>query len=512
MGVRGTRVRLQTQIETRDAMQCPSIEPTRPPLHPTHHHHHHSGLVNSGNACFRNVILQALLACTPFHALLRRLRPLVLLHPPPHLRADPATAQREAELCALIPTWLSLARLATALEDPGLVASDALPPPVVLNGKGGSKKAPAQPKQQPQPHQQQRHVGGGPGFVPPLTPDDYLGACFAAFRSSEAGEQQDPHDFSSFLLSRLHEEAAQAMRAREAWVSGAGGGAEGQEPLRGPSQQQQEEEEDDGWPVVGTKGTVARLRVSGVEQGGGGAGGGKGGGGGGEGRFEASAVTRIFYGRQRSDLRRSTASKNVSATVQPCESLQVEVAGPAAAAGARTLEEALAGAFAEETIAVTAPGSRSSGLKKRMLLDALPPVLVLQLKRFAFDPQRLQPIKICKPVEYPHTLTLPGAYLSPALRAAHCSQQEQGDGPRYALFAVVLHHGRTVTGGHYTAYCRGSQGAAAVRGGGGWFVYDDERVEEASEAQARRNAEQAYLFFYVRVEGAAGAGGGGGGK
>ena len=63
---------------------------------------------------------------------------------------------------------------------------------------------------------------------------------------------------------------------------------------------------------------------------------------------------------------------------------------------------------------------------------------------------------------------------------------------RYQLFGVVLHLGRTVGGGHYTAYYKGQYPDE-------WYYYDDERVESVGEAQAKRHPEQAYLLFYQRI-------------
>ncbi|CAN0453792.1 unnamed protein product, partial [Ascophyllum nodosum] len=63
----------------------------------------HRGIVNTEKNCYRNSVLQALLACEPFVS--------VLFRAAPGLR-DSVTAQET------LPTWVQLARFAAAFEPP----------------------------------------------------------------------------------------------------------------------------------------------------------------------------------------------------------------------------------------------------------------------------------------------------------------------------------------------------------------------------------------------------------
>lgn len=58
----------------------------------------------------------------------------------------------------------------------------------------------------------------------------------------------------------------------------------------------------------------------------------------------------------------------------------------------------------------------------------------------------------------------------------------------YDLYAVCNHMG-TMSGGHYTAYCRNPTD-------GQWYLYDDTRVDKLPTDKVTSNA--AYLLFYAR--------------
>lgn len=149
----------------------------------------------------------------------------------------------------------------------------------------------------------------------------------------------------------------------------------------------------------------------------------------------------IFHGRLRSDLKRS-GSRTVSATLQRFDCLQLDIKGR----DVNSVEDALGLYLSEETLS-------EGGFKgaKRMTLELLPQVcrrlflpsvvvlssicsrravlligsaattvvryqvLILQLKRFTFDPVR-GPLKVIKPVEYATTLTIPASLLSSSLK------------------------------------------------------------------------------------------------
>ena len=52
-------------------------------------------------------------------------------------------------------------------------------------------------------------------------------------------------------------------------------------------------------------------------------------------------------------------------------------------------------------------GSSDSDASQQMLIEALPPVLVLHLKRFRYDAAAGGVVKISKPVQFPPELDIP---------------------------------------------------------------------------------------------------------
>lgn len=122
------------------------------------------------------------------------------------------------------------------------------------------------------------------------------------------------------------------------------------------------------------------------------------------------------------------------------------------------LEEALDRYFAEEEITSDASDRREVDIRKRVVFEALPQVLVLQLNRFSFDFRRGLPIKITRPVEYPATIDVKSSWLCDELSAAVAATSTVKDhGPvtfHYDLTAIVLHQGNKATAGHYTAICK----------------------------------------------------------
>ncbi|CEP00383.1 hypothetical protein PBRA_001437 [Plasmodiophora brassicae] len=119
---------------------------------------------------------------------------------------------------------------------------------------------------------------------------------------------------------------------------------------------------------------------------------------------------------------------------------------------------------------------------KRISLYRLPDILVLHLKRFDSIRQHFlfgnTPNKISKKVEFPlRDLDLDG-FVS----------WSDGQLPvRYELFSVINHHGASFFG-HYTAFCKGLDGA--------WRLFDDDvvRVVESEEICTK----DAYVLFYRR--------------
>ncbi|KAH9406273.1 Ubiquitin carboxyl-terminal hydrolase 19 [Tyrophagus putrescentiae] len=103
-------------------------------------------------------------------------------------------------------------------------------------------------------------------------------------------------------------------------------------------------------------------------------------------------------------------------------------------------------------------------------LRRLPPILVVQLKRFKMAPNSIHRRKL-----------------------GSCDSLEEAvPPPIYDLYAVVNHMGEAFMG-HYTAYAR------AFNGEMGWRHFDDSSVSDVTD-ESRIVSHNAYLLFYKRRE------------
>ncbi|KAL3679028.1 hypothetical protein R1sor_021984 [Riccia sorocarpa] len=127
---------------------------------------------------------------------------------------------------------------------------------------------------------------------------------------------------------------------------------------------------------------------------------------------------------------------------------------------------------------------------KRYLISKAPPVLVVQLKRFARD-LRGRLSKLYGPVSFQESLDL-----SPYVDQRHVTAQSC----RYRLTGTVEHSG-TLKGGHYVAYVRGPQAPMHEFNGNGapesaWYHISDSYVRQTSLDAVLKS--EAYLLFYER--------------
>lgn len=129
--------------------------------------------------------------------------------------------------------------------------------------------------------------------------------------------------------------------------------------------------------------------------------------------------------------------------------------------------------------------------RKRIELWRLPPVLVVQIKRFHFD--RHSRRKLNTRVDFP----VSGLDLRPFMAAGAVQGLPEGAAgslcSAYDLYATV-HHVGALGGGHYVAAALDRSGGKA----GVWLCFNDETVSEVSEADIQ--AASAYLLFYVRKD------------
>ncbi len=158
-----------------------------------------------------------------------------------------------------------------------------------------------------------------------------------------------------------------------------------------------------------------------------------------------------------------------------------------------------------------------------MLVEVLPPVLVIHLKRSLYDPTVGGAIKIRKHIQFTPDLEIPpgtsSLFLShhgePILTihrgfvgldiTAPIAQKSTGAQPgSYTLYGILYHHGVLVSGGHYTVDVLHPNGNGGD--GEGWLHIDDEAVsavrrEDVFGGHDNGNADDRcpYLLFYRRA-------------
>lgn len=115
---------------------------------------------------------------------------------------------------------------------------------------------------------------------------------------------------------------------------------------------------------------------------------------------------------------------------------------------------------------------------KQLSFASLPPVLIIQLKRFIYKQNQVAELhKITKPIKIPLELTL---------NQGNCTSHT------YNLYALVNHHGSSLNTGHYTSIVRTASEE--------WSYFDDDvKVQPIGNISTVLNQNSsAYLLFYER--------------
>ena len=183
----------------------------------------------------------------------------------------------------------------------------------------------------------------------------------------------------------------------------------------------------------------------------------------------------------------------------------------------RTVEDALAHISHLQPVQLDPSGS--SAATQQVLVEELPPVLVLHLKRFLYNAEADGIVKISKPVQFAPELEIPHgtvlSFISLVLARAKnsrglvCSEimapvaEKSVEPPRYKLYGVLYHHGQLADSGHYTVDVLQSEGGGSVES---WMHVDNEAVSAVQHGDVFGGGDNeneddrcAYMLFYYRI-------------
>ncbi|KZS99114.1 cysteine proteinase [Sistotremastrum niveocremeum HHB9708] len=281
------------------------------------------------------------------------------------------------------------------------------------------------------------------------------------------GHQEDAEEFLGFYLDTLEEE----LLGLSSSLNSDSGSAESK-----PNAVEEEQEDapaEEGWSEVGKRNRVIVTRTV---------------------KSMDTAISRIFGGTSRSTIRRPGTHDSV--IVEDWRHLGLDIQPE----NVKTIEDALRNLSRPETVQVTSPQSGTLiDASKQYLVDSLPPILVLHLKRFHYDSVAKDVVKIRKNVRLSPELEFPDESIVSAHRGRSTT--------RYKLYGVLYHHGLSATGGHYTLdICHAGKTREAWNRGWKeeWIRIDDEFVSDLQprdvfDISTESDDRVAYLLFYRQI-------------
>ena len=176
----------------------------------------------------------------------------------------------------------------------------------------------------------------------------------------------------------------------------------------------------------------------------------------------------------------------MTANLQPFNTLPLDIQSPKVL----TLKDALQKLVAKDEITgFTCPKTKQQVMaSNQVMLESLPRVLTLQLKRFIYEDGGLQ--KVTKRLLFPIDLEINRDLLSVNSRNKYNANQR-----KYRLFAVVNHEGKEANKGHYVS-------DIFHNGYNCWLRFDDSAVSQISEAAVLKHEPPRvpYLLFYKRLD------------
>ncbi|VDB82633.1 unnamed protein product [Peniophora sp. CBMAI 1063] len=391
------------------------------------------GLVNTGNMCFANAVLQLLAYCVPFAKLFEAVGKAL----------PPAEEGKRSR---------NVTEGATPLVDATVRFLKEFGP--LEKKKDGRER-------------DEEEEDGIDSFLPAYVYDAMKEK--KRFESMLGQHQEDAEEFFGFFLDTLEEELAALSQSLSPPKS-----TSTPHIVEKTSTAPPPSEEDAGWMNVGKKNRTVVTRTV-------------------RGAAPESALTRIFGGKFMSTLR--VPGQKDSAVKEDWRALQLDISRD----NVHTIKDALINVAQPQPVQLIKSGVPIDGTQQ-VLIDSLPPVLVLHLKRFHYDTTLRTIVKLSKSVTFPPSLEIPLELLYP-------SAQRKTMPRTYKLFGALYHHGVSASGGHYTLDVLhpnrdGVVGGAGARPREAWVRIDDELVSDVRAEDVFGDAREdrcAYLLFYRLV-------------
>jgi ubiquitin carboxyl-terminal hydrolase 10 len=394
------------------------------------------GLTNRANWCYVNATLQALLACPPFYHLIKLLPPLHDKFP-------------EDKSIAVMRSMVEFVNNFSYKQVKAFEKQTE-------NAKGTVKL----------------DIKCGQPFEPVQVYKMLQVIDYEAFKH---GQQEDAEEFLSCILNRLHDEMVALMKLldkdskKPLAVNGSDTcmSTEVTGAIIGSSYEMDSGDTsvvDSRWEQVRSRNRTIFNNVA---------------------DNESSPISAIFRGQICSILHQ--LGQKESATLQSFFTLQLDVQNE----NVKSVKDALEQLVSKESLqGYTCTKSKVEvDATQRMLLEELPPVLVLHLKWFYYDKNGGMQ-KCIKQVDFDIDLELGKELLS-----AHAKSKCPPSHRKYKLFAVVNHIGARAIGGHYTV-------DIFHPGYNCWIRCDDNNISSISASAVTKFAapKVPYLIFYRRIE------------
>ncbi|KAF7458203.1 ubiquitin carboxyl-terminal hydrolase of the cysteine proteinase fold [Cryptosporidium felis] len=126
-----------------------------------------------------------------------------------------------------------------------------------------------------------------------------------------------------------------------------------------------------------------------------------------------------------------------------------------------------------------------SDASKQLLIEKLPPLLTIQLKRFSFVAHGSRKPK--KAIQFSETLDL-----EPFIVAQDSGSKDEANSKKYKLWAVVCHTGDTLSCGHYFTHAKSINN--------NWYCFNDDYVKPIRIENVLNENYNAYLLFYYNID------------